>query len=614
MEYTICLNMIVKNESAIIVTTLTNILEKIKIDYWVISDTGSDDNTKELIINFFKEKNIPGKLIDTKWKNFGYNRTIALEAAYNKTDYLFIFDADDVIVGNIMLPNKLTFDAYEFKFGDIFSYNRVLLVNNRIKWLFKGILHEFICTYETITKIVLEGNYYILSGRTGNRNKDKDKYLKDAIVLSKEYEIEQDLLLKSRYAFYCAQSYKDYNYKEQAILWYLKCLDLEISIQEKYYSCLMLGNLYSEINDTKNAQMYWLKTMKYDSERIEGILFYIYKLRKDNNHVLINLLYNKYKNYTRPVNKIYIYQEIYNNELEFENSISAYYVDDFKSGYECCKIIIINNIINKNKLHIVYNNLFLYKECIANETIEICLLLINILYNYMQSIKYIHNNLIQLYNIFNNRILQIMNNMVIIKNKNKLMILNLDYNLDKKNNMIKQLTLNNLDNSSLFFSAIDGNNLILNDNISKLFDNNKFNDDINIMACALNHLQLWEQLIEDNSNDYYIIMEDNIILCNNFKEKIESLYNSFEENDIIYLGYNNITNLIESQIITIEKLNKKLYTNKIFAYSINKNAAKKIINYIKTNNIKYPIDQIMIDIPQITHYETKPLLVYQDKN
>ena len=57
MLKTICLNMIVKDESPIIEKTLENILSKIDIDYWVISDTGSSDNTREIITDFFfKEK------------------------------------------------------------------------------------------------------------------------------------------------------------------------------------------------------------------------------------------------------------------------------------------------------------------------------------------------------------------------------------------------------------------------------------------------------------------------------------------------------------------------------------------------------------------------------
>ena len=46
---TICLNMIVKNESHIILSTLKNVLEHINIDYWVISDTGSTDDTIDII-------------------------------------------------------------------------------------------------------------------------------------------------------------------------------------------------------------------------------------------------------------------------------------------------------------------------------------------------------------------------------------------------------------------------------------------------------------------------------------------------------------------------------------------------------------------------------------
>ena len=50
---TLCLNMIVKDEAHIIVDTLKKITDKIKFDYYIISDTGSIDNTREIIIDFF---------------------------------------------------------------------------------------------------------------------------------------------------------------------------------------------------------------------------------------------------------------------------------------------------------------------------------------------------------------------------------------------------------------------------------------------------------------------------------------------------------------------------------------------------------------------------------
>ena len=123
MTYTICLNMIVKNESLIIIDTLLNLTSNIKFDYWVICDTGSTDNTKEVIIEFMKNKNIKGEFIEHEWKDFGHNRTLALEAAYSKTDYLFIFDADDKICGNLILPIKPIYVLNSFNFSNILSYN-----------------------------------------------------------------------------------------------------------------------------------------------------------------------------------------------------------------------------------------------------------------------------------------------------------------------------------------------------------------------------------------------------------------------------------------------------------------------------------------------------------
>ena len=51
---TICLSMIVKDESHIIHECLESIAPH--IDYWCICDTGSSDNTKEIIKDFFEEK------------------------------------------------------------------------------------------------------------------------------------------------------------------------------------------------------------------------------------------------------------------------------------------------------------------------------------------------------------------------------------------------------------------------------------------------------------------------------------------------------------------------------------------------------------------------------
>jgi glycosyltransferase involved in cell wall biosynthesis len=134
----ICLNMIVKNESHIIKDTLEKLCSKIQFSYWVICDTGSTDNTREIISDFFNSKSIPGELYQDEWKNFAHNRTLALERAYFKTELLLVFDADDEIVGDIKMPKigDKKYDEYHLKFGSPTgtAYTRVLLINNKKKF------------------------------------------------------------------------------------------------------------------------------------------------------------------------------------------------------------------------------------------------------------------------------------------------------------------------------------------------------------------------------------------------------------------------------------------------------------------------------------------------
>ena len=75
----LCLSMIVKNESRIIERCLDS--TKNLVDCISICDTGSTDNTVEIIEDYLKKNNIPGKVHHHTWKNFGHNRTLSAHAA-----------------------------------------------------------------------------------------------------------------------------------------------------------------------------------------------------------------------------------------------------------------------------------------------------------------------------------------------------------------------------------------------------------------------------------------------------------------------------------------------------------------------------------------------------
>lgn len=275
----ICLNMIVKNESHIIKKTLENLCSKIDFSYWVICDTGSTDNTCEIIVEFFSNKNILGELHKDEWQDFAHNRTLALQKAFGKSDLLLVFDADDEIVGQPVLPgvNATIYDEYHLKFGSPLgtAYTRVLLVNNMKRFVYQSVIHEYIVCVEPAnvprTNTVIEGDYYVVSGRSGSRSLDPEKYLKDAKILEAahaEAVLKNDPLFK-RYAFYCANSYKDYGSLEDAIKWYKITLGQENWAQEHYMSCFHIYECYLKLQNLEQGFFYLVKAFKYDHERVE---------------------------------------------------------------------------------------------------------------------------------------------------------------------------------------------------------------------------------------------------------------------------------------------------------------------------------------------------------
>jgi glycosyltransferase involved in cell wall biosynthesis len=291
--------MIVKDESHIIADTLAHLCEHFEFSYWVISDTGSTDGTQEIIRTFFAERGIPGELTEDEWRDFGYNRTVALQHAYNKTDYLLVWDADDSIVGRIPLPQPLTNDSYMLSFH---TYYRTSIVNNRKRWTYKGVLHECIMPSESTTPNQnITGDYRCVSGRAGSRNKDPQKYLKDALLLERGLSEEPD---NSRYAFYCANSYYDAGKPDKALEFYKRTLSMDGWSEEKYISCLTLYELFKQADREREGLSYLVEAHKYSSNRIE--------------HIYLLITY-------------YCNQKMYSVALAYFNLIAEHYIREFKN-------------------------------------------------------------------------------------------------------------------------------------------------------------------------------------------------------------------------------------------------------------------------------------------
>jgi glycosyltransferase involved in cell wall biosynthesis len=130
---TVCLNMVVKNESGVIERCLNAV--KDQIDYWVIVDMGSTDGTQDIIKKCLKGKK--GEIHQKTFVNYGYNKSEAFELAKSKADYVLFVDADDIVKFDTSFDKNNLSEPYYFVFcleNTGHSNKKVALVHSKKAW------------------------------------------------------------------------------------------------------------------------------------------------------------------------------------------------------------------------------------------------------------------------------------------------------------------------------------------------------------------------------------------------------------------------------------------------------------------------------------------------
>ncbi|MBK7000060.1 MAG: glycosyltransferase [Rhodoferax sp.] len=349
---TLCLCMIVKNESHIILETLNSI--KQYIDYWVICDTGSTDNTMELIQDFFDKQGIKGEIHSEKWVDFGYNRTRVFELAHKKADYLWVIDADDTLVGQINLDELLDLDFYLLRYGNDFTYWRGQIFKGSERWIYKGVLHEypFCLSKDVVTKGCINGDYHVVSRRLGARNfiDPAVKYQNDARILEQALHLEKDSELISRYLFYLAQSYRDAGQLELAIEWYQKRIAQGGWAEEVWFSKYEIGKIQEKLGDFISARNSYLDAFEYRPSRAESLysLGKMCNLRQEFHQAYLYLGFASTIPFTN--DELFVSKDVYDYEIVFELSISAYWIGNYQHSIGLCNQLI--GLRNKMPRHI----------------------------------------------------------------------------------------------------------------------------------------------------------------------------------------------------------------------------------------------------------------------
>jgi len=236
---TIGLSMIVKNEAPVIRRCLDSVMPL--IDHWVIVDTGSSDGTQDIIRSHMA--GLPGTVYEREWRDFAHNRSEALSLARPHADYSLVIDADD-FMEDLPEPAELhlTEDSYSLDIVDPpLLYPRTQLVNNRLEWCYRGVLHEFMACSQAQTSGHL--SWKMRRNHDGARRRNPETYFKDAQILMRVLETEQDPFLRARYTFYLAQSFRDSQQHEQAIRFYQERAGMGGWQEEVYYSLYQVAQL-----------------------------------------------------------------------------------------------------------------------------------------------------------------------------------------------------------------------------------------------------------------------------------------------------------------------------------------------------------------------------------
>ncbi len=351
-KQTICLNMIVKNESKVIKRCLESV--KSLIDYWVIVDTGSTDGTQEIIKEFMKD--IPGELIEHEWVNFEHNRNEALKLAEDKTDYMLFMDAHDELIYSkdfIKPPLEKDFYYFEMKYGGSKFY-RVNIVRSDLNWKWIGVLHEYIHSPIANTSDVFKGIINLIKIE-GCRSQDPLKYQKDAKVLEKALLDEPN---NDRYVFYLAQSYRDSEENELAIQNYEKRISMGGWDQEVYISLYQIAKLQEILEmDPKIFIESYYKAYSFRPTRIEPLFHLANYYRKNQEYYLGYTISKLALGLPKSDDLLFVDEWMYEYGLLLELSICAYWIDKCSECISVSKKILEMKDLPENIYSCVENNL-----------------------------------------------------------------------------------------------------------------------------------------------------------------------------------------------------------------------------------------------------------------
>ena len=349
----ICLNMIVRNETAVIERCLASVRDH--IDAWVIVDTGSTDDTKEKIREALK--GIPGALHEREWRNFGSNRSEAVALAYESAcDYFLFIDADDVLLTppDFRWP-ALTHHAYEMwlNYG-AYRYVRQTLVSAKLRWRWVGVLHEYPEATPAAATIGQLEQPQVRASTEGARSSDPHKYERDAELLKQGLAAEPGNL---RYLFYLAQSYRDAGKLDDALAAYERRAAAGGWEEEAWRSLLEAARLKERLGRPfADVHIAYLDVFERRPTRAESLTDLARVLRLRNAFAQAYVYAKHAASLPQPDDRLFVEADCYAWRALDELAITAYWTDRFAECKAICEDLLARKVVPETEVARVIAN------------------------------------------------------------------------------------------------------------------------------------------------------------------------------------------------------------------------------------------------------------------
>ncbi|GAA0356594.1 glycosyltransferase family 2 protein [Streptomyces turgidiscabies] len=333
-KQTLCLCMIVKNESQVIERCLSSVRHL--IDHWVICDTGSTDGTQDLIRKTLD--GIPGELHEEPWVDFGHNRTSNIQLARGKADYLLTLDADHVMRQDAHLP-PLTATSYMLRYDTPGTQHRFKhLMRADRTWRYEGVTHEYPCTDESDGSDVQENLDALVIEDHADGGCRSDKFERDARLLRGELERDPT---NTRTVFYLANTERDLGHVQEAIALYERRAAMGGWPEEVYCSLLEAGLLRAEgADDWPGAMDAFSRAWDARPGRLEACYELASRLRLKGRYRTAHALLGGAVGLPEPDDLLFTKSWVYRWGLLFEYSITAYWVGDYAASIEACDTLL----------------------------------------------------------------------------------------------------------------------------------------------------------------------------------------------------------------------------------------------------------------------------------